>query len=174
MDQIIRKRKLFWPWQDLEEEAWLEQMSRQGLHLKKVHRLGQYDFEPGRPAENIYRMDFQDALHKNKDAYLRLFIDSGWEHLGEMSGWQYFRRPVQPEGEREIFTDPDSKIQKYKRYLTYLNAIYPSYLICFVGLWSVWPEWLMWVNVAVIIFSSIYFIYTGKRINERINRLKTI
>ncbi len=33
---IVRISKWFWPWQDDKEEAWLEELSRQGLHLKRA------------------------------------------------------------------------------------------------------------------------------------------
>jgi predicted phosphoadenosine phosphosulfate sulfurtransferase len=85
----IRKAKWFWPWQDEQEEAWLEQMSRQGLHLKQAHIAAFYDFVQGSSQNYTYRLDFQDSLKpKNKDEYLRLFTDAGWEHLGQMGGWQ--------------------------------------------------------------------------------------
>ena len=126
---IVRKVKWFWPWQDDLEETWLEQMSQQGLHLNQTHIPITYDFAQGSSQNYTYRLDFQDSLKpKNKDEYLRLFTDAGWEHLGQMGGWQYFRKPVGSEGEREIFTDSESKIQKYNRFMTWFGLVYPSYL----------------------------------------------
>ena len=57
------------------------------------------------------------------------FEDAGWEHLGHMGGWQYFRT-LAGEGELpEIYSDPDSKIQKYHRILAYLTIFLPIMII---------------------------------------------
>ena len=173
---IIRKTKWFWPWQEDQEEAWLEQMSLQGLHLKKAHILAQYDFHMGQPHSYVYRMDFRDKLKsKNKDEYLSLFNEMGWEYLGEMSGWQYFRRLAQPGDVTEIFTDPDTKIQKYNRYLAYMGLVFSSYvvyLVVFTSFWGTWPDWIMWLNIAIIILGSMFSIVTMLNIMERIKQLK--
>lgn len=67
-EHLIRKTKIFWPWQDQEEEAWLENMSRQGLRLKRPILPARYEFTPGQPKEYTYRLDFQDSLKlKNQD-----------------------------------------------------------------------------------------------------------
>lgn len=171
---IIRKTKWFWPWQDAQEEAWLEVMSRQGLHLKRADLFAQYEFSQGQPQEYIYRLDFQDSLKpKNKAEYLRLFTDDGWEHLGPLGGWQYFRKPVGLDGEREIFTDNESKIQKYNRFITWFGLAYPSYLVVFVALWGE-PEWFMWLNLGIIMVFSALWALIGLKVAQRIKQLKTI
>jgi hypothetical protein len=174
MNKTIRKTKWFWAWQDDKEEAWLEQMSSQGLHLKQAHIFAQYDFFQGQPENYTYRLDFQDALKHKKDEYLRLFADAGWEYLGQMSGWQYFRAPVRPGEEQDIYSDADSKIQKYNRLVAYLSVAFPSYLIVFVALWGSWPEWMMWLNVAVILLCSAFSMVNYIKISQRIKQLKTL
>jgi hypothetical protein len=112
---IVRKFRLFWAWQDDCEEAWLSEMARCGLHLIKYRAFGLYHFEPGAPRNDTYRLDYVSVSGKAKQQYLQLFIDAGWSHLGEVAGWQYFRKTVK-EGEiAEIFSDNDSKIEKYRR-----------------------------------------------------------
>jgi len=172
---IVRKSKWFWPWQDASEEAWLEQMSRQGLHLTRARQLAQYDFIRGQSQEFTDRLDVQDSLkRKNKDIYLHLFTDDGWEYLGQSGGWQYFRKPVGSSGEREIFTDNESKIQKYNRFATWFGMIFPSYLVIFVALWNSWPEWMMWVNVGVILLLSTFWAFVSIKIAQRIKQLKAL
>lgn len=174
-NQIIRKTKWFWPWQDQEEEAWLEKMSHEGFHLKQPRSLGRYQFIPGRPSDYVYRLDFQDSLkNKSKDDYLQLFTETGWEYLGEMGGWQYFRKSSQTSEGSEIFTDPDTKIAKYNRYLTYLGFIFPSYLVIFVAFWGTWPDWMMWLNIAIILIASAFSIVTSVKITRRIKALKAL
>ena len=132
---IIRRTKWFWPWQDEQEETWLEEMSQQGLHLKRTDLFAQYEFIQGQPQNYAYRLDFQDSMKsKNKEEYLRLFTDAGWEYLGQLGGWQYFRKLTQSGEEREIFTDAETKIHKYNRFLAWFGLVFPSYLIVFVAL----------------------------------------
>jgi hypothetical protein len=173
--RIVRKTKLFWPWQDEQEEIWLEQMSLEGLHLKQARLLARYEFTQGQPQNYTYRLDFQDSLKtKNKEEYLRLFTDAGWEYLGQMGGWQYFRKLTRPGEGTEIFTDPDTKIQKYKRYLTYLGLAFPSFLVVFVALRGSWPEWMMWLRFALILIFSAISIVVSVKVTERIKHLKAL
>jgi hypothetical protein len=117
----VRKFKVFWAWGDDKEEAWLREMSLKGLHLSPPLIPCVYTFTRGEPRDDAYRLDYVPRMSRNDfAAYLQVFRDAGWEHLGEMAGWQYFRKPVQAGEAPEIFTDPESKIQKYKRLLGYL------------------------------------------------------
>jgi hypothetical protein len=130
LEQTIRKYKWFWAWQDDKEEAWLGQMSQQGCHLASLGFPGFYYFTTGEPRNYVYRLDFvTDA--KDYQNYLQLFRDAGWEHLGRMGGWQYFRILAEEGESPEIYTDPDSKIRKYGRLLTYLIIFLPIYLTIF-------------------------------------------
>lgn len=172
---VIRKSKWFWPWQDAQEEAWLEQMSLQGMHLQQMHPLAQYTFTRGEPTPFAYRLDFQDSLKpKTKEEYLQLFADAGWEHLGEKSGWQYFRKPLQPGENTEVFTDAQSKIQKYNRFLTWFGLAFPSYLVVFVALWGSWPEWMMWLNAGVILALTVMWAVVALKVSQRITELKAL
>jgi len=170
---IIRKTKWFWPWQDEQEEIWLEEMSQQGLHLKRADLFAQYEFMQGQPQNYTYRLDFQDSMKsKNKEEYLRLFTDAGWEYLGQLGGWQYFRKLTQSGEEREIFTDAETKIHKYNRFLAWFGLAFPSYLIVFVALWNSWPEWMMWLNVAIILIFAVFWGVISLKVTQRIKELK--
>ncbi len=132
---IARKFKWFWPWQDEQEEGWLRKMSQQGWHLRPVGGqvrvgrwhlpvglLGIYSFVVGEPMDYVYRLDYQPSL-KDKQDYLQLFHDAGWESIGAREGWRYFRKEGGPEEVIEIFTDGESKIGKYKRQLAVLAGL---------------------------------------------------
>jgi hypothetical protein len=110
----------FWAWQDHREEAWLGDMSRDGWHLEAFSLPGVYHFRKGSPKRYVYRLDFQTSPMQDREAYLQLFRDAGWEHLGNMAAWEYFRKEALPGEEPEIFTDPESKIAKYRRIIGYL------------------------------------------------------
>lgn len=179
-ENLIRKTKFFWPWQDREEEAWLEEMSRQGLHLRQARTLGRYVFEKGAPKAYAYRLDYQDSL-KDEQHYLKLFEDAGWQRVAAQGGWHYFRQEIQEGQVPEIFSDTDSKIKKYERVKTLLVSILPIYVLAVVlnvsqpyeELWGLrW--WLQVCGSAVgipvfgtaIVLSVITWFKLDKRIRE--------
>jgi hypothetical protein len=163
--------KWFWPWEDEREEAWLSQMAKQGWHLVKPDLLGQYTFAAGEAKDVVYPLDFISD-NKKDESYLQLFKDAGWEHVGILGGWQYFRKQVNPGENTEIFTDNDSKIAKYQRVLLYLVIFLPIWTSVFLT--SVYPStspvrigisMLMTLLVLVYIFIAVGILW-------RIHQLK--
>jgi hypothetical protein len=134
--ETCRKLRWFWAWQDEREEAWLGEMSEQGWHLFGIDFPGVYDFRKGQPKHYVYRLDFQTSRLKDREVYLQLFRDAGWEHLGSMSTWEYFRKEAEPGQAAEIFTDPESKIEKYQRVLRALVIFFPILFILFSTSWT--------------------------------------
>ncbi len=119
--QLVRKFRWFWDDADHTMERWLQDMARQGLHLKRVTCIRTlFIFERGEPLDVAYRVDF--LLWRKDPAYVQLFNDAGWEHVDESLGWQYWRAPMVDGRAPEIFTDVESQITKYKR-LLYLFAL---------------------------------------------------
>jgi hypothetical protein len=163
----LRKYKWFWAWQDEAEEAWLREMSQQGWHLYSVGIPTVYDFEVGDPADIVYRLDYQSPSKVEKEDYLQLFKDAGWEHVGEMSGWQYFRKPAQPGEEMEIYTDAESKTSKYQRLLIFAGILM---LPLFMGMINTRGGFLFFVIFPLFLL----YIYIFIRIMIRINQLKRI
>jgi len=123
----MSKFKWFWAWQDEKEEAWLHEMAMRGLHLRSVSLPGFYEFEMSEPRNDYYRMDYI-VDRKDYQQYLQLFKDADWEHLGEMGGWQYFRTEGKGNAVPEIYTDKDSKAQKYQRLILILIVFLPIFL----------------------------------------------
>lgn len=121
MTATMTKTKVFLPWQDEKEEAWLEQMSAAGWHLLPVQWPLRYRFEKGQPQPYKYRLDFLYANPKDLPGYLQLFQDAGWQHLGSMSSWHYWRKAAGAGYSDEIFSDNESKIKKYQRLLGFLG-----------------------------------------------------
>lgn len=122
----ISKFKWFWAWQDEKEENWLHEMATQGLHLRSVGLPGSYEFEMGEPRNDYYRMDYI-VNRKDYQNYLQLFKDAGWDHIGEMGGWQYFRINTEGNAVPEIYTDRASKAQKYQRLMIFLVILFPIF-----------------------------------------------
>jgi len=128
-NEIITKTKWFWAWQDEKEEAWLAEMAQQGLLLEDVSLPGTYQFKRVEPANYVYRLDYQSLKTKDKDSYLQLFSDAGWENVGEMGGWMYFRYKISNGEAPEIYSDLESKVGKYQRVLIYLVIFLPIMIL---------------------------------------------
>ena len=129
--ETIKRVRWFWPWQDAKEEAWLGSMAPEGWLLKSVGLPCVYMFERCEPAAYTYRLDYMPADKAKWDEYRQIFDDAGWEYIGEMSNWRYWRKQVAAGEIAEIFTDTESKIRKYQRMLAYMGFF--LFLLVFMG-----------------------------------------
>jgi Protein of unknown function (DUF2812) len=170
----INKFKLFFSWQDDKEEAWLGSMSREGWHLLSLGFPGAYTFQKGEPRNFIYRLDFQTTGNKEKPAYLQLFRDAGWEHVGEWSGWQYFRKEAKPGDDPEIFTDPESKIKKYERVMGVSLLFTSTMLVLSTNIETTQPGHGVVGDVFAVLMSmmALFFAVTVLAVWLRIRQLK--
>jgi hypothetical protein len=181
-DTLVRKSKWFWHWEDDKEEAWLGQMSKQGLHLVHPSAFGQYIFTRGESRDLVYRLDFVQS-NKKDESYFQLFRDAGWEHVGELLGWQYWRKEVKPGESPEIFTDVESKVRKYQRLLGFLAIVF---LPVAMGLFNMrnlsilptasgsWIDWLF-AGIGMLVFAVfLLYIYIFIRIGMRIRQLRSM
>lgn len=100
------------------EEKYLREMHKDGWKFLKVSGLGTYHFEKCTPEDVVYQLDYNKEGMKNKDEYLQMFSDCGWEHLQEFAGYSYFRKPAsEMNGEEGIFCDEESKLRMMERVL---------------------------------------------------------
>lgn len=180
----VRKTKWFLPWQDQEEEVWLEEMSKQGLHLLQAENLGKYLFEQGAPQVYVYRLDYREAS-EDEQHYLQIFEDLGWQRVTTLSGWQYFRQPAKEGKKPEIFTDADTKIQKYarvKNMLVFYMAICALFMIVYFSSPENEPGSRHWwistiINSSGILLSgsAISFLVFGYyKLEKRIRELRNL
>jgi hypothetical protein len=107
--------RVYFAWQDEEEERWLEKMARDGWHLKGGRIF--YRFAAGPPKKVRYRLDFRRSGTTNAD-YVQLFRDAGWEHVSAFGHWHCFR--TEDQGAPEVFTDPESLIARHRRVIRLL------------------------------------------------------
>ncbi len=114
--------RLFGPWQDEQEEIWLTKMASEGYHFVKCTKPGWYTFIKGESKKVKYCLDYQ-ASASEREKYRQLFDDAGWEYAGEMNNWHYYRKEYEGTEAPEIFTDNESKIQKYKRVLMFFSLL---------------------------------------------------
>lgn len=146
-----------------EEEAWLREQNNRGWSLVNCVPPGFYTFESCRPQDVIYRMDYKNRQPEGD--YLRMAEDYGWEYLGQMVGWLYFRRPADSAGdpaEEELFSDSASKAQMAEQIVkTRLVPIAVIFLCCVVPnlLNSMSGRLGMLSDIFAVIFGVMFVIY---------------
>lgn len=169
----MRKFKWFWAWQDEDEEAWLREMSNEGCHFSGIGFPTIYSFKTGEPKDYVYRLDYRSHWKLDKEDYLQLFRDSGWEYVEQMAGWHYFRQLAQPGEELEIYTDAESKIEKYQRLLVFLGILILPLVISLINLQSRPYKWVEFLLVFIFLMFVLY-VYAIVKIWMRIGQLKRL
>jgi hypothetical protein len=168
------------PWNDEKEERWFEEKARSGWHLRRVGFFGGYTLERGAPAEVAYRLDFGPSARRDRDEYLGLYRDAGWEHVGARGHLQYFRRAVVDGKVPEIFTDPASRVAKYRRVMAVLGMMLGMLAVVIAPKWPVPGAQDHWRLVDKVYASAFvlklvvmaYLLYGIVRLNRLIERLK--
>ena len=175
--QTVRRYKWFWPWQDEEQERWLSQQSLDGWHLTSVGGIG-FAFECGEPRDYVYQLDHWNQNNRALAEYLDFFRAAGWEHLGSVSGWQYFRRPKQAGGADEIYTDAESKVLKYQRLQRSLMWPSPAMMIIVLAMFKRFPgrhpPWFVALTIALFVAWNAFAAVTLIMVLRRIDELKRI
>jgi hypothetical protein len=164
----LKKFRWIWGWDDEKEETWLREMAGRGWHLGAGSFPPYYVFEQGEPRDVVYRIDYR-TTRKDKAHYLQLFRDAGWEHLMEHLGWQYFRQTATDGASPEIFSDNESKVQKYERLLMLLVVLLPLY-IPFVLLDSS----RLWVALTATAFMILYVGFVAFAFTSLMMRIKQL
>ncbi|MEI6614256.1 MAG: DUF2812 domain-containing protein [Chrysiogenales bacterium] len=168
----MTKFKWFWAWDDEKEEKWLEALSQNGWHLENPGLPCVYHFVKGEPREYSYRLDFRTGSFKSLHEYLQICRDAGWEMVGRMSTWYYFRKECRGNEKPEFFSDKDSKVQKYRRLLLFLVIFLP---IMINGTRIVFKNEDSWFFTGVgifYVFMLLVWTYAIIRLLLRIKKLK--
>jgi hypothetical protein len=163
------KHRWFWAWQDHKEEAWLESMAREGWHLKEVALLN-YTFERGEPREVVYRLDFRPS--KEMAEYVEFVRGAGWEYIGQMSSWLYFRAPAEESKTTELYTDAEGKIAKYQRVIGILVITSPVYWVVFASQLDRFSGWVALPIALVFLAMTGLYAFSMFKLIGRINQLK--
>jgi hypothetical protein len=170
--ETMKKFRWFWAWEDEKEERWLEAMSRKGWHLQAIGFVGTYIFRKGQPREYSYSLDFHTGTNKSLEEYKQICRDAGWEELGRMGSWFYFRKECRDGEKPEFFSDRDSKIQKYRRLIVFLVILLPLMLNGTRIIFQHEASWLLTAVGILYVGFLLVWIWAIVRLLRRINRLK--
>lgn len=168
----MTKFKWFWAWDDEKEEKWLEAMSQNGWHLVDPGFPCVYHFIKGEARSYSYHLDFRTGSFKSLQEYLQICRDAGWEMLGRMGSWYYFRKEYRGSEKPEFFSDKQSRIQKYKRLIVFLAIFLP---IMLNGMRIISQREASWAISAIgilYIFIIAGWIFVMVRLLLRIRQLK--
>jgi hypothetical protein len=156
--------KFFWHDQDEEQEAWLRDMARQGLHLVNVGMLCRWTFNQGPEADVVYCVDYgnerRDRPQHDETG------NRGWEYVADVSGWFYWRKPVIEGVPPQVSTKAVLKVAQHKRKLAILwLAIIPFVLMAMSG-WNSRP--VPFVLLGFMIVMMPLYAYIVARLIRRI------
>jgi len=99
-----------------QEGEYLRNMHKSGWKFVRMTGLGMYHFEECEPEDVVYQLDYNQEGLKNKEEYVQMFADCGWEYLQDAFGYSYFRKPAsEMNGEEEIFCDEASRMEMMNR-----------------------------------------------------------
>jgi hypothetical protein len=99
------------------EQDYFRQMHKHGWKFIKVTGFGTYHFEECQPEDVVYQLDFNQEGLENREEYVQMFKDCGWNYVTEMAGYTYFREAVadMKDEEENIFSDDASKMDMIER-----------------------------------------------------------
>lgn len=113
-------KKYFWAWNFDNEEAWLNDMAKEGWALTGVSGIS-YQFEKTEPGEYTYLLDY----HKEDVPYLKMLDDAQVERVAYNLSWNYLRKRTS-EGKITILSDANTKADRLSvlgKMLLYLGII---------------------------------------------------
>lgn len=114
----------------LKEEQWINKMQSEGYRLTDISLDFIYKFEKT-SGDYVTRVDYQDYMSLAKfEEYINIHEEFGWEHIrGGRFGAMTQVWSKQPDGNDELFSDRESKINYYKRYMKMSGGLALLFLI---------------------------------------------
>lgn len=102
----------------LKEEQWINEIQNKGYRLTDISLDCIYKFEDS-SKDYITRVDYQEYMNKAKfEEYVSIHEEFGWDHIrgGRFGAMTQVWSKI-PDGNDELFSDRESKINYYKRYM---------------------------------------------------------
>lgn len=115
----------------VQEQDWLRFQHKKGWKLTDTVSPCFYKFEKCESEDVVYQLDYNQEGLSHKEEYVQMFGDCGWEHITDMMGYSYFRKPLLlMQEEEEIFSDDASKLDMAER--VFKGRIIPLLIIFFL------------------------------------------
>ncbi len=136
------------------EEQFLNDMAKKGYRLERYNSFGVYTFRQAKPQALNYRIDYRTFSRKAQfEEYLTLFQDAGWEHVcgTRHSGSQYFLPNPDKAQTDDIFSDRESKSERYKRFA---SQCFSSLTLMIVYFFILSPKYWSFFDVRSWYFSD--------------------
>lgn len=132
MNQTKTELKFFSVPEWKKEEQYLREQNKNGWEFVKVNGFCLYHFQKCEPRDMVYQLDYNPDSTLQKDEYIQMFRDCGWEYLQNYVGYSYFRKAAsEMDGtEEEIFCDDASRLDMMKR--VFIGRIIPLLTIFFL------------------------------------------
>lgn len=154
------------------ETAWLNEMAANGYAMTGYCAFF-YTFEKCEPGKYTYQIDMGNKFFAVEENY-REFMEENNVEIVCTWGWWIILRKLTAEGNFELYTDVDSKIEHYTKILKLFKAVTIIELICFM------VEALAAINGAAVGFWGmlliglfvVTFIYATLMTKQRIAELK--
>ncbi|MWV43141.1 DUF2812 domain-containing protein [Paenibacillus sp. HJL G12] len=181
-ENLKKKHRLTWAWNYEKEEQWINELSEQGLHLKKPGLFTSlFSYDPS--VRYTYGMDYQPELRTSSKLqdYFDLYQDAGWEHITSYKGvWHYFRREWNPGERPRLYTDRESLVVQYKKLQRVIGLLLLLNLVIFsvnmANLFSrfsssLWGIILPVMAIYIILFGLLGYGYVkmGNKIKKQAN-----
>jgi hypothetical protein len=126
--EIKKEWKYFTIFNHEKEEEYLREQHKAGWKFVKVTGIGFYHFEKCQPEDVIYQLDYNKEGLENKQEYIQMFADCGWEYIQNYVDYSYFRKPANAmSGDEQIFCDESSRIAMMER--VYKGRLIPLLII---------------------------------------------
>lgn len=98
------------------EEKYLREQHKNGWQFVSVSGFCLYHFKKCEPKDIIYQLDYNPDSISQKDEYVQIFNDCGWEYLQNYAEYSYFRKVASDiDKTEEIFCDDVSRLDMMKR-----------------------------------------------------------
>lgn len=115
-----------------QEEAFLREQHQRGFALVRYALPGFYYFTRCPREDVVYRLDFPPEA-RPLEAYQQFYADYGWEHLFQVNGFHYFRKPAAAGEDTELFSDNSSRIAQAERvFRTRLIPLLVVFCLCVI------------------------------------------
>lgn len=95
------------------QAQYLTEMHRKGWRLTKIRWSFFYHFEKCEPEDVAYQVDFKESKNKDRESYLRMYEDYGWEFVTSCQNFVIFRKAA-VKGDLEIYGDRESRVEFVK------------------------------------------------------------